>query len=403
LHILYLIGLYPAINHSYLLAEIKYLRRLGWQIETASISNPDRPHDQLSAEEQGEASRTWFVKATPVATILKWVLQVLFTRPGGFLRSLFTAWRMGAGSLKRRVHHLIYWVEALMVGQWMQDKGLTHVHSSFTSTVACLASRCFPITISIGVYGYGELYDPKGSNLRDKIQAASFLRSISQHGVNELMLSSSRGNWAKFDHVPLGIEIADYAPRPFRDNPSVCLITVGRLSPEKGQFLLLRAMAKLAAPARLVIVGDGPDRAELEAEVKRLRLTGTVSFEGRVTNERLLALYAEADVFVLTSLSEGIPMVLMEAMAMTIPCVAPRITGIPELIEEGKNGWLYTPADVVSLVEMLRRVIADPAARRHMGEQAREKVKYAYDMEKNTARLSAVLLRRLTSDLPIPQ
>jgi len=88
---------------------------------------------------------------------------------------------------------------------------------------------------------------------------------------------------------------------------------------------------------------------------------------------------------------------------MTIPCVAPRITGIPELIEEGKNGWLYTPADVVSLVEMLRRVIADPAARRHMGEQAREKVKYAYDMEKNTARLSAVLLRRLTSDLPIPQ
>ena len=401
MRILYLIGIYPAINHYYLLAEIKYLRRLGWQIETASISNPDRPPDQLSPEEQAEAERTWFVKATPKATILGWVLQVLVTRSGGFFRSLFTAWRMGAGSLTRRLHHLIYWVEGLMVGRWMQEKGLTHVHSSFTSTVACLASRCFPITMSMGVYGYGELYDPNGSYLRDKIQAASFLRSISQHGVNELMLATSRSNWDKLDHVPLGIEIADYAPRPFRDTPSVCLITVGRLSPEKGQFLLLRAMAELAVPTRLVIVGDGPDRAE--PEVKRLRLTDTVSFEGRVTNERLMALYTEADVFVLTSLSEGIPMVLMEAMAMTIPCVAPRITGIPELIEEDKNGWLYTPADVASLVETLRRVIADPAARRHMGEQAREKVVRAYDMEKNTALLSKVLLRRLAGDLPITQ
>ena len=177
----------------------------------------------------------------------------------------------------------------------------------------------------------------------------------------------------------------------------MCLITVGRLSPEKGQFLLLRAMAKLDAPARLVIIGDGPDRLELEAEAKRLELTGAISFEGRVTRERLMALYAEADAFVLTSLSEGIPVVLMEAMAMAIPCVAPRITGIPELVEEDRNGWLYTPADEEALVNVMRRVIADPAGRRRMGELAREKVLRCYDMEKNTARFSEVLRRRLTA------
>ena len=398
MHILYLIGIYPAVHHNYLLAEISYLRRLGWKIETASISNADRPFNELSAEELAEAKRTWFVKATPVTTILWWMLKVLFTQPGGFFGSFFTAWRMGAGSFKRRAHHIFYWLEGLMVGQWMKEHGLTHVHASFTSTVAYLACRCFPaITMSIGVYGYGELYDPKGSFLSDKIQAATFLRSVSQHGVNELMLASSRKNWDKLEHVPLGIEVADYQARPFRDNATVCLITVGRLSPEKGQFLLLRAMAKLAAPARLVIIGDGPDRAELEAEANRLNLGSTVSFEGRVTRERLMTLYAEADVFVLTSLSEGIPVVLMEAMAMAIPCVAPRITGIPELVEEDKNGWLYTPADEEALVNVMRRLIADPAGRRRMGELAREKVLRAYDMEKNTAQFSEVLRRRLAA------
>lgn len=401
MRILYLIGVYPAINHYYLLAEIRHLRRLGWEIRTASISQADRPHDQLTAEEKAEAAKTWVVKATPLATILWWTLRTAFTRPKGFFRSLYRAWRMGAGSFNRQVHHLIYWVEALMVGQWMEREGLTHVHASFTATVACLASYCFPITVSIGVYGYGELYDPKGSCLSEKIEAAFFLRSISQHGVNELMLASSRKNWGKLEHVPLGIDIANYEPRPVGDNGTICLITVGRLSPEKGQFLLLQAIAKLAGPVRLVIVGDGPDRAELEAEVKSLGLSERVVFEGRVSGERLMALYAQADAFVLTSLSEGIPMVLMEAMAMTIPCVAPRITGIPELVEEDKNGWLYTPADVVSLVDTLQRVIADPEGRRRRGDKAREKVVNAYDMEKNTARFGEVLSRRLGCAQPV--
>lgn len=392
----YLIGQYPAINHYYLLAEIQVLRERRITVEVASISPPDRPFDRLRLVEQDEARRTWCVKSTPASQMLSAVMAVCLRRPGGVWRGLGLAWRLGAGSPSRRLHHLAYLAEALLVGHWMERHQLTHLHVSFSGTVGLLVAGCFPVTISLGVYGFGELYDPVATHLREKVAACRFVRAISHHSRNELMLACERTAWGKLIPVHLGIEPASFPARPFPPaGDTVRLISVGRLSAEKGQFILLGAIKKMLdlepGSVRLWLVGDGPDREALEMEARAQGIAHAVVFEGRAPQERLMELYRQADIFVLTSLCEGTPLVLMEAMAMEIPCVAPRLTGIPEVIHDEFEGLLYTPASQDDLVKALRRLAADESLRRRLGNAARQKVLAEFDVHQNAVQFAQVL------------
>ena len=213
------------------------------------------------------------------------------------------------------------------------------------------------------------------------------------------MLSSHRNEWSKLIYVPLGIDAGDFAPGPQRAIPtSPNILCVGRLAPEKGQALLLEAIAALKSegrPVHLRLVGDGPDRMWLENRAAELGVASNVEFAGWVDQARLMALYAETDVFVLSSLAEGIPMVLMEAMALQIPCVAPCITGIPELIEHGVDGMLFAVADVEDLTKKIRDLLDSPELCAQIGRQARARVVRDYDMARNTERFAAVLVERL--------
>jgi len=152
-------------------------------------------------------------------------------------------------------------------------------------------------------------------------------------------------NWDKFEISPLGVDPAQFTPRPFRERPNPFeILCVGRLVPVKGQFILLKAVSNLIAQGRtlrLRYVGDGPDRQALEDEVKQQGLTEHILFEGAVNQDRILTFYTSADVFVLASFAEGLPVVLMEAMVMEIPCITTHITGVPELIKRGENGTLH--------------------------------------------------------------
>jgi glycosyltransferase involved in cell wall biosynthesis len=175
-------------------------------------------------------------------------------------------------------------------------------------------------------------------------------------------------------------------------------LCVGRLAPEKGQSLLLEAVAALSAEGRRVhlrLVGDGPDRAWLERRAAELGIAPNVEICGWVDQARLMALYAETDVFAMPSLAEGIPMVLLEAMAMQIACVAPRIAGIPELIEHGVDGMLFAAGDVEDLKQQMRQLLQSPEMRARMGRQARSRVVRDYDMARNTERFAAALAEQL--------
>lgn len=399
--ILYLIGQFPAINHSYLLAEVRILRSLGISISVASVSQPDRPPEQLSAQEREEAARTYYLKSVRSAGVVLLNIAEFAQHPLRFLKGLLFTLQLARGGLKRTAYHLAYFAEAILVGRHMRQLGVSHVHASFSATVALITARTFPVTMSFGVYGFGELHDPSQSQLHERIRRALFVRSISRYGRGQLMLSCDREEWSKLVYVPLGINADEFAPRlPRKPSSQLNILCVGRLAPEKGQTLLIEAIATLKAQdvsTYVRFVGDGPDRKWLEHRAAQLGVASNVEFTGRVDQERLMAAYADTDLFVLPSLAEGIPMVLMEAMALQIPCVAPCITGIPELIEHGVNGALFAVADLDDLTSRIRSLLDSPALRSQIGKQARDRVIRDFDMVRNTQKFATVLTERISA------
>lgn len=400
----YLVGQFPAINHGYLLAEITYLRRFGIEVLVASVSPPDRPFEQLTPAEREEAAQTYYVKSVPVARAALAHLGEFLLHPLRYLRGLIFALRLTRGDPQRMFFHLAYFAEAVLVGRRMRDNAVSHLLANFSATVALITSHIFPVTMSFTVHGFGELYDPVGTSLAERISGAQFVRSVSRYGRGQLMLSCVRDQWSKLLYFPLGIDATD-VPGPLRAMSSPPrLLCVGRLAPEKGQALLLEAIVALhrdGCPVQLRFAGDGPDRQWLEHRAAELGISSSVDFVGWVDPHRIRDLYGETDLFVLPSLAEGIPIVLMEAMAMQLPCVAPRIAGIPELIEDGVDGLLFALADVNDLTKKIRTLLSSPELCAKIGAKARARVVRDYDIALNTQRFAAALAERVgVKDLP---
>lgn len=403
--LVYLIGQFPAINHGYLLAEVRHLRRLGFGLEVISVSPPDRPASALTDAEREEASRTYYVKSLSALRIALLNAAEFFRTPWRYLRGIFFALHLAGPAAKPISYHLAYLAEAAVVGRRMRQLGISHVHASFSATVALIAAKIFPITWSFGVYGFGELHDPSVSHLKERIESARFVRSISKFGRGQLMLSSKRDQWPKLLYAPLGIEVADFLPsgRSSATSSIARLLCVGRLSEEKGQALLLESIAALIAEGlrlQLHFVGDGPDRRWLENYASQLGVASSIVFEGWIDEAKLLALYSNTDIFVLSSLAEGIPMVLIEAMALEKPCVAPCIAGIPELIDHGVDGLLFSVADVEGLSRQIRNLLQSSKLREQMGKLAREKVVREYDMTRNCERFAMIVEQQLAGTGP---
>jgi glycosyltransferase involved in cell wall biosynthesis len=396
----YLLSQFPAINHTYLLREIKLLRSLGVDLHLASISSPDRPRDQLSLEERHEADQTVYIKALGIRGAVKAHLVGTCTHPAGYLRGLLFSLTAGRGNWRCTIDWFFYFVEAVIVGHWMEKNGLDHVHTHFSSNVALIAAKIFPITISVSIHGYGELAeDPVGFFLAEKAAAAIFIRTVSKYGRSQLMRLCSYLDWDKIEWSPLGVDPSEFRPRPFRATPSPFeLLCVGRLSSEKGQHVLIRAMRRIVeqyGDVRLHMVGNGPDRPDLEHEVKALDLGHHVLFHGWMDQARLRGLYERADAVVLPSFVEGIPVVLMEAMAMEIPCIATQITGIPELIRNGVDGILVTASDHEQLADAILSLIRDSGLRAALGRTARQRILRDYDLRRNMQQLAEMFERRL--------
>jgi glycosyltransferase involved in cell wall biosynthesis len=398
----YLVSRYPAVSHTFILREVRELRALGFEIHVASINSLDRGAEDLTAEEREEAAATYYVKAHGARGALIAHLSTLASRPLYYLRGMVFALRLGGTDLKGLVYGLLYFVEAVMIGRWMMRKGLAHLHVHFAtpaSNVALIASKVFAITFSITVHGPDEFYDVSHYRLAEKISGASFICCIGAYARSQLMKLSAATEWGKFEISPLGVDPAAFAPRPFREHPDTFeLICVGRLVPAKGHHILIAALHRLVQEGRRVrlrIVGEGGDRASLEKMVEERGLRDHVIFEGAVNQDRIRDLYQQADLFVLASFAEGIPVVLMEAMAMEIPCVTTFITGIPELIRDGIDGLLIQPSDDEAMAKAIARLTDDARLRRGLGEKGRERVRDKYDLQRNTARLAGIFQRRL--------
>ena len=398
----YLVSQYPRFSETFILREIRRLRATGFRIHVASINNPDRLPERLTEAEKEEFEQALYIKQAGAVAALRDHLFVFRKRPAAWCRGLVFALRLAGWDLKKMLFSLFYFAEAAIVGRWMQGHGLSHLHVHFAtpaSTVGLIATRVFPISLSITVHGPDEFYDAPGYRLREKIQGSAFVCCIGSYARSQLMKLSPHDCWDKLEISPLGIDPHAFSPRPFRENPHPFeVLCVGRLVPAKGQLILIKAIEQLVRSGRIIrlrLVGDGPDRTALEAEVGKRGLGDYVVFEGAVDQDRIRDFYRGADVFALASFAEGIPVVLMEAMAMEIPCVTTFITGIPELIRPEQDGLLVAPSDEQALAAALARLMDDATLRRRLGEAGRRRVLEKYDLNHNTERLAAIFRRRL--------
>lgn len=391
LRLAYLVSQYPATNHTFILREIVALRERGFDLSVASIRPSDRPAAELTAQEREEAANTFYVKSSGMLAPQLWTS---LRRPLRYAAGFAYALRLAGPNPQKLLHHAAYFLQAVVAGHWMTQNHIRHVHTHFSSTVALLIGRVFSYTWSVTFHGPDEFTDPMGFHLPEKCAQAAFVCAISSFAKSQLMRWTDPRDWPKYFVARLGVASHEFYPKPL-NTQCLCveLLCVGRLAPVKAQHILIAVVEVLirrGREVRLRIVGGGPSRTELEAEARRRGVAGHVLFEGPQNWDRVRELYAQADIFVLASFAEGVPVVLMEAMAMEIPCIATWVNGVPELIRDGIDGLLCPPGDVPAFAAAVERLMDDPELRRSLGTSARRRVQELHDLDKNAEILAGI-------------
>lgn len=397
LRIAYLLSQYPAISHTFFLQEVLGLRARGLHIETASINATDRPLDQLPPIEAAEARTTQYIKGRSRPAALRDLLTTLVLHPAVLFRGLRAIASLRRITFRQRIFWLFYLAEAILVGRWMLRRNLHHLHVHFggpVASVGMLTSIAWQVPYSLTIHGPEELLATQSYRLREKLAQASFVVCISDFCRSQLCLLTTPADWNKFTVVRLGVDPLVLTPssRP-PDNPSRAssartleLVCTGRLVPAKGHHILLEALALLSSRGvhlHTTLIGAGRERERLEASALRLGLTPSITFTSALSHPETLAHLRKADLFVLASFAEGIPVALMEAMSLALPCVSTSIAGIPELIRTGLDGILVAPGNVEALADALEALAVDPALRRRLGASARQRILADYNLPLN--------------------
>ncbi len=401
----YLLSSYPAVSHTFFLTEIRALREQGLDVDVISINDCDRPNERLTALERQEKANTFYLKSSGLRRVLGAHLKTVLHAPLRYLRALGYALALADGSPRMLLYRLFYFLEAVVVIQHMRRTGSRHLHVHFGSevaTVALIAKQLEPITLSLTIHGSDEFYNVSAYHLDRKIKAADFIFCISHFTASQLMRLTDYEDWDKIQVSRLGIDVEKFTPSApgVKLHDDINILCVSRLTLSKGLHLLLQACAPLMQKfpqLTLTVVGDGEQRASLQRLAARLKIEDRIHFAGAVNQDQILPYYRQADIFCLPSFAEGVPVVLMEAMAMALPCVTSCINGIPELIEDGHNGRLVSAADAQALQMALNELIADPEKRQRIGQAARETVVARYNRDTNFAMLARRFSERLAA------
>jgi colanic acid/amylovoran biosynthesis glycosyltransferase len=408
--IAYLCAQYPAISHTFVLREVEALRRRGLTIDTFSVRRTN-PNQLLAAADQFAYRSTFAILPARPRRLLGAHLRLLIGAPLAYVRTLALALRLAPPGLRGHIWQIFYFGEAVVLWDECRRRGIHHIHvhlANVAADVALLAAEvgsavpgAEPWSWSFTMHGPAEFFDVGRFRLAEKLRRARFVVCISDFARSQLMLLCNPAAWAKLHVIHVGIPIEQFTNdgEQARSSPGDQLILfIGRQVPEKGQGVLLEAVALLAErgiDANVTLAGEGATRPELEHLARRLGIASRTSFPGAVSQDDIRGLYADASVFCLPSFAEGIPVVLMEAMAMEIPVVSTRITGVPELVDDGHTGLLVAPGRPDQLADALEQLLADSVLRREMGSAARERVIRDFNAEVSADELYALFQREL--------
>lgn len=403
MRIAYLINQYPAVSHSFIRREILALERQGHEVLRIAIRGW---RDQaLGEEDRLEQKRTRYVLQGGVFALVAALLQILATSPARLAAAAALVWKTRRPAERPLAVQLIYLLEACRVVLWLRAEKIEHLHAHFgtnSAQVAMLVRELGGPAWSFTVHGPEEFDKPAMIALPEKIARADFVVAISSFGRSQLYRQVPHAEWSKIEVVHCGLEPGFHQNTPAGGGGanSRRLVCVGRLCEQKGQLLLLdaaRRMVERGIEFELVLAGDGEMRPEIERLIARYKLERIVRITGWISSDQVRQEILASRALVLPSFAEGLPVVLMEAMALRRPVISTFVAGIPELVVPGQHGWLVAAGDVEALASALQECLAArPESIDEMGTKARAQVLERHDIDREAAKLISLFGRAVT-------
>lgn len=399
MRIAYLVNHYPAVSHSFIRREILALERQGHEVlRTALRGWQEQP---ISAEDQVEQKRTRYLLEAGALPLLAAILNLTVTSPALVLAAARLVWTTRRHAERPFLIQLIYLFEAARLVLWLRGEKIEHLHAHFgtnSAQVAMLANAMGGPTFSFTAHGPEEFDKPAMIALPEKIKRAAFVVAVSSFGRSQLYRQASHEQWHKIHVVHCGLEKAFHEQAaPGDAGDSRRLVCVGRLCEQKGQALLIdaaRQLVKRGLEFELVLAGDGEMRGDLEQMIEQYQLGSTVKITGWISSDRVREEILAARALVLPSFAEGLPVVLMEAMALRRPVISTFVAGIPELIKPGEHGWLVPAGDVESLATAMEECLQESTETIDaMGAKARRQVLSRHDIDQEAVKLATLFAR----------
>ena len=391
--IAYILNTYPQPSHSFIRRELAAIEALGFEVTRFAMRAADV--DLVDDLDKAEARKTRYVLNAGMAALLAAVIARALSHPAAMWTAIRAAMRMGARSEAGRLRHLIYLAEAAYVARACAVDQITHCHAHFGTNAAAVAMLCRLMggpAYSFTVHGPEEFDAPRALSLGDKIRHAKFTVAISAFGRSQLCRWADASDWDRIKVVHCGIDPAVFdAPAPLPDGPPQ-LVAIGRFVEQKGQMTLVPVMQRIqqAHPgAHLTLIGGGPMGDDLKTAATAAGLSGAITFAGWQNEAGVRRALARSHALIMPSFAEGLPMVVMEAMAAARPVIATYIAGTPELVQDGKTGWLVPAGDTAAMVAAIDAVsAATPAKLAKMGKAGRARVLARHDVGTEAGKLA---------------
>ncbi|MEM7498015.1 MAG: glycosyltransferase family 4 protein [Pseudomonadota bacterium] len=389
----YFLNSYPFTSLTFIRGEIAEIEASGLPVTRYAVRRWSVP--LVTAADRAEEARTRYLLDAKAGLFVA-ALSLLATRPASFLRALLLWARLLRNAGGGLVRHVAYFLEAAQLARWSRADGITHIHTHFATNaaaVAMLAEAMDGPRWSMTVHGPNEFFDPERASVPLKAEKAAFIAAISHYARSQVAIHCGMAAFEKTHVVRCGVDLTAFAPAPppAADAP---VVHVGRLCVEKAQTLFPAAVARAAEAApdlRLEIVGDGDTRPELEAAIAATGTAERIALLGWRDHEAVRERLAAGRGLLLPSFAEGLPVVIMEAMALGRPVVATSIAGIPELVD-ASCGWLVPAADEAALGEALTALASAPPERlAEMGRAGRARVAALHDQKANALRLRTLI------------
>jgi len=367
LRIAYLVNQYPQTSQSFIRREIEALEAAGQAVARYTVRAVEEP--LVDDGDRLEREKTRVILGVGKWGLLKSTARAAMGRPAAWARAARLAMTMGRRSERGLAVHLAYLAEACVLREWAAEAGVDHIHAHFGTNSTAVAALCRALggpPFSFTVHGPEEFDGPRSLCLREKARLAAFVVAISHFTRSQIFRWADHADWPKVHVVRCGLDPSYLdGPAPGPPPSTNRLACVGRLAEQKGQLLLVEAVGRLrdrGVDCEVVLVGDGPMRGEIERAIAALGLGDRVRLVGWMSKAEVRRELIGARALVMASFAEGLPVALMEALALGRPVVTTNVAGIPELVEDGECGWLIPPGSVDDLAGAMASALAAPPA-----------------------------------------